>query len=140
MKKGKLLGTILLLLIMALSVFLLLIIPKEYGPAIWITLCFDVIAFGSQLLLLLILFKGENDPKEVFYRTPSMVVSTIYLCIQFCICIVTGIFGASMNTKLILSINFIVMIMAWIVLVPMLFSKDHIQKVDSRQKDHHIQL
>lgn len=136
----KRVGVIIWFLGFALSVFLLMVIPNNYSPAIWVTLVFDSVAFISQLFLWLTLFKGKIDAQGTFYRTPAMMVSVIYMVIQFVICIVTGVVGTMLSFKVALIINFVVCILMWILILMLGLAKEHAQRIDSRQKNHHTEL
>ena len=140
MGKSKIIKCVIWFLAFALSVFLLLVIPSSYSQSIWVTLVFDVIAFVSQLILLLTIFNRPVGAKGVFNRYPTMLVSSLYLIVEFIICIVMAVMGSSIPFKMSLIINFIVMVIAWIILLMMILSKDHVERIDSRQKDHHVEL
>lgn len=62
------------------------VIPSSYSQSIWVTFVFDVIAFGSQLILWMIIFNKPVGAKGVFNRYPSMLVSSLYLIAEFIIC------------------------------------------------------
>ena len=128
------------LLCFALSIFLLFVIPKSYTPSIWVALIFDVIAFVSQLILWIIILDQASDSKGVFNRYPIMAVSTSYLIAELIVCIVTSVLGASLSLKTSLIVNFLIMVVAWVVIVLLISSKNHIERLDSRQKDRHIEL
>ena len=140
MEKAKVIKYVIWFLAFALSVFLLLVIPSSYSQSIWVTLVFDVIAFVSQLILWLTIFNRPVGAKGVFNRYPTMLVSSLYLIVEFIICIVMAVMGSSIPFKMSLIINFIVMVIAWIILLMMILSKDHVERIDSRQKDHHVEL
>ena len=140
MGKSKIIKCIIWFLTFLLSVFLLLVIPNGYSQSIWVTLVFDVIAFVSQLILWLTIFNRPVGAKGVFNRYPTMLVSALYLIVEFIICIVTAVTGSLIPFKTSMIINFIVMVIAWIVLLMMILSKDHVERIDSWQKDHHVEL
>ena len=124
----------------ALSVFLLLIIPNHYTGSVYVTLVFDGVAFISTLVLWLNLFKNSKSASDIFYCSPAMTVSTGYLIIQFVLCIAAGILADTMTVKLSLILNFILTAIMWILILSTLNSKNHAQRVDARQKNHHIEL
>lgn len=137
MKSSKLITTIILLLVYGLSLFLLFIIPNTYSSTIWAVFIFDTIAFVSQLILWLTNFGGRA---EVFYKYPSMTVSTGYLGVQFILCLVCAFAATVIPFKLTLVLNVILLVVAWILLIVTMFSVNHIEKIESRQIDHHIKL
>ena len=140
MTKNKMFGIVILILVFVLSIFFLFIIPGEYTTAIWITLAFDIIAFGSQLFLWYTLFKGQNSKEDVFYKTPAVTMSTLYMVIQFIICLVMAFAGNIISSKTAIIVNFVVCVLMWVVIIMLITVKDHVKKVNSRQKDHHIKL
>lgn len=140
MAKNKIIGSVILILALALSVFLLLIIPSEYTSAVWITLIFNVIAFLSQLILWLMMFKKDEGKEGVFYKTPVMTASTIYMVIQFIICLIVGFTGTSMSSKVAIIVNFVLFILMWVLILSLISAKDYAKEADSRQKDHHVRL
>lgn len=140
MGKSKMIKCIIWLLAFALSVFLLLVIPNSYSQSIWVTLVFDAIAFVSQLVLWLAIFNKPVGAKGVFNRYPTMLISSLYLVIEFIVCVIVAVAGSSISFKMSLIINFIIMVIAWIILLMMILSKDHVERIDNRQKDHHVEL
>lgn len=140
MEKYKIIKIIIWFLAFALSIFLLLIIPSNYSQSIWVALVFDTTAFVSQLILWLTAFRGASGEKATFNRYPMMMVSIIYLSVELAICIATALMGTSLSFKASLIINFIVMIVAWIILLMMILSKNHIERIDTQQKYHHVEL
>ena len=107
------------------------------SSSIYVTLVFDVIAFVSQLILWM---TGFGNKAEVFYKYPSMTVSTGYLVVQFIFSLITAFAADAIPMKIVLIINIILLVVAWIVLCLTMSSVPHIQNVDSRQIDHHTKL
>lgn len=140
MVKSRIIGLVVWLLSFALSIVLLLIIPNSYAQSIWVTLIFDVIAFCSQLILWLIVLKQIQEPRKAFYNYPVLFVSTSYLGIEIVMCLVTAIIGDYLSFKVAIIINFIIMVIAWVVLVLLMPAKSHVERLDLRQKHHHIEL
>ena len=140
MVKSKAIGFVVWLLCFALSIFLLLIIPNSYPRTIFVTLIFDVIAFCSQLIIWLIVLKQIQEPRKAFYNYPVLLVSTSYLIIEMVMCLVIAIIGDYLSFKTAIIINFVIMVIAWIMLVLLIPAKSHVERLDSRQKNHHIEL
>lgn len=133
-------GILIWLLGFIMSIFLILIIPEYYSNIIWCALAFDVIAFVSQLFLWIDLLKSTGSPKDIFWGSPVMAVSAVYLIIQFVICIVSIMLQDSLSLKTMLIGNFVLMAVAWIIILATINAKDYIGRVDSCQKNHHIKL
>ncbi len=140
MGKSKIIKCVIWFLAFALSVFLLLVIPNSYSQSIWVTLVFDTIAFVSQLILWLTIFNRSIVAKGIFNRYPTMLISSLYLAIEFIVCVIVAVAGSSISFKMSLIINLIIMVVAWIILLMMILSKNHVERIDSRQKDHHVEL
>lgn len=140
MVKSKTTRLIVWLLCFALSVFLLFIIPNEFSQAVWVTLVFDVIAFVSQLILWMTVLGHVSEPKGVFNRYPVMMVSAFYMIAELILCIITSVIGTSLSMKTSLIINFVIMVIAWIIIILLINSKNHVERLDLRQKDHHVEL
>lgn len=130
-------GIIIWLLLMVLTLFLVFIITNQYTKQIWTVVVFDVIAFGSQLL---IWFMKNKDVKETVRKYPAIIVSTLYFVLQFVISTVVAIVNEAIPFKLVLIINFVLLVIMWVIILSTLMAKDKIGILDSRQKDHHTEL
>jgi amino acid transporter len=135
---NKKLGIVVWFLAFVLSVFFLLILSKSYDLTIWITLGFTIVTYVSQLILFLCLFSKQQTPDGVFYNTPTMTISSLYMITQMIICIAVPL--VNWETKVVLTVNFVGLILMWIVLCGLLAGKSHAKRIDSRQKDHHTVL
>lgn len=138
MGNKKITGIAIWFLGLALALFLLFIIPGDISSARIITAVFTVIAFLSQLFMWLYLFKGKVDAQGVFYQTPTITFSVVYMLIQFVLCILMAFI--TFTTKISLVVNFVVLILMWILILALNSAKNHIQRVDYRQKNHHVEL
>ena len=136
MGKSKYFGIIIGVLLMALTIFLLLMIPNEYNGSIWATLVFDCLAFVFQFILFLLKSSGA---KETFYKYPAMTMSTVYLTIQFVVSLVIAIMNQTIPFKIVLIINFVILVVMWVLILSVLMTKEKIESLDSRQKDHHTE-
>lgn len=135
MKKNY--GILIWLLLMILTMFLVFVIPSQITKQIWTIVVFDVIAFVSQLL---IWFTKDKDTHETFYKYPAVIVSTMYLAVQFLISMVVAILNESIPFKVVLTVNVVFLVIMWVVILFELIAKDKIVRLDSRQKNHHIEL
>ena len=140
MSKNRKLGIVIWAIAFALSVFLTLIIPAHYSSSIFAVLTFDVIAFISVLILWINLFKNAKTPGNTFYVSPALTISTAYLAIQLILCIVVGLMVDTISFKMTLVLNVVIMAVVWFLILSTIITKDHSQRVDSRQKDHHVEL
>lgn len=140
MSRNRKLGIVIWAIAFALSVFLTLIIPAHYCSSIFVTLTFDGIAYISVLILWINLFRNTKKPNDTFYNSPAMTVSTIYLVIQLILCIIIGLMVDTITFKITLILNVVLMAVVWFLILSTIITKDHAQRVDSRQKDHHVEL
>ena len=140
MNKNSIIGIGIWALALALSVFLLLVIPSQYTAGIFVTLAFDLIAFISALILWITVFRRNKTPNDMFYHSPAMTISAVYLIIQFILCIAVGALGERVVFKVALTINFVLFVIMWALILSTLIANDHAKRVDSRQKDHHTVL
>lgn len=135
MKKNY--GIIIWVLLLVITLFLTLIIPNTYTSQIWTVVIFDVVAFVSQLILW---FSKTKNTKETFYKYPAMTVSTMYLILQFIVSTIVAIVNETIPFKIVLIINFILLVAMWVIILSICMAKDKIESLDSRQKDHHTIL
>ena len=140
LSKSRKIGIAIWFIAFTLTVFLLLVIPDSVTGTIIVTLIFDAIAFISVLILWLSLFKNSSAPKDVFYRSPAMTVSTAYLVIQSIISIIVGLLADAISFKVSLILNFVIMAVVWVIILFAIGTKDFAKRVDSRQRDHHSEL
>lgn len=140
MSKNRKIGIVIWIIGFALSVFLLFVIPQHLSSGIYLTLVFDIVAFVSSLILWLSFFKSKKTPKEQFYVSPAITVSAVYLVIQFIICVTEGLLVDKISFRGTLILNFITTAVMWILILSTLIAKNHAQRVDLRQKDHHVEL
>ncbi len=124
----------------ALTLILVLIIPAQITSITIVTLVFDCVGFISQLILWLNLAREKQNAKAVFGNAPAAVVSCVYLAILFVFSILFGVFPNTFPVKTAVIVNVIIMVAAWLLLVALLGTKGYIHRVDSRQRDHHIEL
>lgn len=140
MSRNRKRGIVIWAIAFSLSVFLTLIIPAHYSSNIFTVLVFDVITYVSVLILWINLSKNAKTPDDTFYSSLVMTVSTAYLAIQLTLCIVVGLLADAISFKMTLILNVVLMAVVWFLILSTIKTKDHAQRVDSRQKDHHSEL
>ena len=140
MSKNKIIRISIWGILFALSVFLLFIIPEYFSSSIFVTLVFDCISFFSQLIVWSKLLKTNSKPNEVFLTTTTILLSIIYMIIQFIICVVTAIVNEGIPFKTSLIINVVLMVLMWALILASLNAKNHANRIDSRQKDQHVEI
>lgn len=128
------------LLGLALANLLLFVLERGMTPTFWITLAFVWVAFLSGLVFQIYLAKQSQTPDDRFLHIPAFMVSLIYEIAQIPISIIFALGSAAIPAKAALLIQGVLLIAAWAVALLSLGGNDHIQKVNSRQKDHHTEL
>ncbi len=128
------------LLGLALANLLLFVLERGMTPTFWITLVFVWVTFLSTLVFQIYLAKQSQTPDDGFLHIPAFMVSLIYAVAQIPISIIFALGSAEIPAKVALLIQGVLLIAAWAVALLSLGGNDHIQKVNSRQKDHHTEL
>ena len=124
----------------ALSIILIVLCSDQASTNIGVLLVFDALAFCSQFVLWFSLSRNVQDKDQVFYNMPLAIVSCSYLFVAAVFNIVCAFLKNAVTTKGSIIINLIIVIVAWIAIVALLGAKGHIARVDSRQKDDHVEL
>lgn len=131
MKKNY--GIIIGVLLLALT-FFALIIPDSYARQIWTVVIFDLITFVSKLILWC---SKVKNAKKTFYKYPVITMSTVYLIQQFVIATIVAILNETIPFKIVLIINFVLLVVMWDILLSIFMAKDKIESFASRQTDYH---
>lgn len=140
MSRNRKLGIAIWAIAFALSVFLTLIIPAHYSGNIFTVLTFDVIAYIAVLLLWIKLLRNTNVSDDTFYNSPVMIITTAYLAIQMILCIAVGLMVDTISFKMTLIFNVVLLVVVWFLILSTIITKGYAQRVDSRQKNHHVEL
>ncbi len=136
----KIIGIVIWALVFALSLILLFILAKEINTAVITTCIFDVIAFVGAGIFLMAVMRKDSTPDDNFLHLPAAVVSCVYMIIQIIICVVFALMSLTIPFKAVLLVNLVIAIICWIIMLCSIAGIGHIQKVNSRQKDHHTEL
>lgn len=139
MKNNKLLGVVLWLLGLIVAHLTIFCLPKSYTAAVWITYGFTLFAFLSQLALWLYIWREPIEADGRFLHTPVLTLSVGYMLLQLVPCLVFTLWSAA-SPKIVVLANALLLIAMWALLVLAMIGKSHIQRVDSRQKNHHVEL
>ena len=123
-----------------LVLVLMLVFQKGLTPTFWITLAFVCIAFVSTLSCQNMAWNGKKTMESQFMKLPSIAISGIYMAAQIPLGLVFSLGATSISSKSALLVNAAVLIIAWIGIISGISGNDYIQKVNSRQKNHHTEL
>lgn len=137
---SKKIGMAVWLLGLALANLLLFVLERGMTPTFWITLAFVWVAFLSTLVFQIYLAKQSQTPDKGFLHIPAFTVSVAYEIAQIPISAIFALGSAVIPAKAALLIQGVLLIAAWAAALLSLGGNDHIQKVNSRQKDHHTEL
>ena len=125
-------------LMLALTLFLTLILPERLNAAVIAAAIFAAVGYASQLLLGRLVPRGTADAAAA--NAPLAVVSGAYLLCASVFSVVCAVFSDAVSLKAVIVVHFVLLIVTWILLASLLGTRAHIRRVDSRQKDHHIEL
>lgn len=137
---SKKIGVAVWLLGLALANLLLFVLERGMTPTFWITLAFVWVAFLSALVFQIYLAKQSQPPDKGFLHIPAFAVSLTYKIAQIPISVIFALGSAAIPARVALLVQGILLIAAWAVALLSLGGNNHIQKVNSRQKDHHTNL
>ena len=140
MMKSKKALTVIWCLAFALSAFLILYIPDNINRIVIIAMVFTCVGYLSQLLLWLRLLRTPQGAEGRFRNMPVAVVSGAYLASVSALGIICSAVQNSIPEKTVVIIYTVILIAAWIVIAALLGTKGYIQRVDSGQKNHHVEL
>lgn len=138
MKNNKALGIVLWLIGLLAAHLILFVIPDGYTAGIWVTYGFTWFAFLLQLILWLWVWRKSLSTPEQFLHTPALTISVVYLLLQLVCDLILVLVGASGMAAIL--VNALLAIVMGILLTLVLIAKNTIQRVDSRQKNHHREL
>lgn len=139
MKNNKILGILLWAIGLIVVHLVSFLIPKNYTSAVWVTYGFALFAFMSQLILWLVIWHKPLEAKERFSFTPGLTLSVAYMILQLVLCIVFALWSAA-PVKIVALLNALLLIAALVLTALALIAKNHIERVDNRQKNHHVEL
>lgn len=123
-----------------LAVHLLIFcIATNFTTAIWVTYGFTLFVFFSQLILWLYLWRRPLGTKERFYYTPALLISVCHIILQTVLCLVFVLWNSA-SVKVAILFNALLLLVILALLILSFLSKNHIERVDHRQKDHHVEL
>jgi len=135
-KNNKILGITAWALGLALSLLLLFLIPKDLNGTVWAIIVCTVLVYLLHLALWLALQKGNVD----FHNMPALTLSVFSLIAQTTWAVIVAFAATAIPTKIAILINALLIIVQVFAIVLALISKNHIENVSKRQKDHHVEL
>ena len=137
---NKKLGIIIWGLCFALAMVLMFCLERGLTTTFWVTLGFVCVAFLSALVFQMHVWKTSSKLDKQFLHFSGILLSNIYALIQLPICIIFSLGSDSIPFKASIIINAIILIVAWVLMLASLVGNNHIERVNSRRKDHHVEL
>ena len=137
---NKKLGIMIWGLCFALAMVLMFCLERGLTTTFWVTLGFVCVAFLSAFVFQILAWKTANTLDKQVLHFPGILLSNIYALIQLPICIIFSLGSNSISFKASIIINAIILIVAWVLILASLVGNDHIERVNRRQKDHHVEL
>jgi len=138
MKNNKTLGIVIWMAGLVTVHLIVIFIPQQFSASLWITYGFTIFAFISQLALWLYLWRAGLGAHEQFLHFSALTISVLYLLVQILACVIFALVGMSVRVAIL--INALLLIVVVAALAMALISKNAILRLDSRQKNHHIEL
>lgn len=136
MKNNRIWGVVAWVLGLAISLFLLFLIPRNLTGVIYAVAVCTTLVYLLHLALWLTLQKGKLD----FHNVPSLTLSIFFLLVQTVWAIFVAFAAAHISTKTTVLVNVLLIIVQAFAIVLSLISKNHVESVSKRQKDHHVEL
>lgn len=123
-----------------LSNVLLFTLANTLTATFWISFAFIVVAYVAVLFLWLRTAKDAKSADQQFLKIPSLTVSLGYLGIQIPLAIVFALGTMVISYRIAILVHSVVLVVAWIMMIGGTAGNRHIEKVNSRQKNHHKEL
>ena len=140
MSRNKKIGFVIWALSFVLVLILMLCLKTEITPTFYITLVFVCVTFVSSLLFQIIIWKNSKSLDKQVLHLSVITISNIYVLLQIPIGIIFSIRATYISTKVTILVNAVLLIIIWILMFSSLVGNDHVEKVNNRQKNHHIEL
>ena len=123
-----------------LSNVLLFTVSNALTATIWISFAFMITAYIAVLLLWLCVTHDAKTADEQFLSLPSLTVSLFYLGIQLPVAMIFAFGATVISYRITILVHTIILVTAWIAIIAGIMGNRHIEKVNSRQKNHHKEL
>lgn len=133
-------GVVVWALGLALSTLLLFVLEHGMTATFWITFAFVWAAFLSLLIFQWSIVKNTATSDDGFLHIPALWISLLYEVVQIPVCIIFALRSATISSKLALLCQGTLFIIAWAAILLSLGGNEHIRRVNSRQKDYHVEL
>lgn len=136
MKNNKILGLIAWALGLVFSLLLIFLVPKSPTGATYAVAVCTVLVYLFHLALWLALQKGKVE----FHNLPPLILSVCSLLVQTIWAIIVAFAAEVTSIKTAILVNVLLIIIQAFGIVLAFVSKNHIESVNKRQKNHHVEL
>lgn len=140
MSNDRKMGLIVWGLCMLLCTVLIFSLEHGFTRTLIITIMFVCFAFISFFIFQSYIWKKGRTREGVFLKISSIIVSYFYLLVQIPICIIFSIGSNIISYKIAILVNMVLVVIVWGMILGGLVGNEHIEKVNNRQKNHHIEL
>lgn len=123
-----------------LSNVLLFTLANTLNVTFWLSFAFVLLAYVAVLILWLHMTKDAKETDAQFLNLPTLTVSLAYLGCQIPLAIVFSLGASSIAPRIAFLIHAIILIVSWVLMIGGMAGNHHIEKVNSRQKNHHKEL
>ena len=133
---NKILGMIIWILGLSLGLLFLFFVPKEQTGTVKAIIICTVVIYLLHLALWTLLQRKKLD----FHNLSALTLSVFFLLVQTVWAVVVAFAVTTISTKTSALVNVFLIIVQALIIVLALISKNHIENVSNRQKDHHVEL
>lgn len=127
------------LTVLLANVFLF-VLQRGMTVTFWLTFAFIWISFISSLVFQLLIWKSAKSANRGLLYASPLIVSVVYEMMQIPLGIIFALCSGFISWKITLLVHTVILIVTWILILSGLFGNEHIERVNSRQKDHHKEL
>lgn len=140
MSKDKKIGIAVWALGLILVMVLMFCLEHGMTATFWTMFVFTCVAFVSALIFQLLTWKQINNSDQQVQYLSGIIIANMYMVLQIPLSLIFSLGSATIPFKVAILINAIILIAAWILALISLSGNEHIEKVNSRQKNHHVEL
>ena len=129
------------LLLLILTNVLMFLLAGNLNAVFWIAFAFMLLAYLCVLFLQMTVWKGSKNMEQLFMKGSVIQISCIYLLIQSLVSVILAVLSAEIERPILpVIINVVIVVVFGILITAGLTGNEYIEKINSRQKNNHIEL
>lgn len=129
------------LLMLILTNVLMFLLAGSLNTVFWIAFAFMLLAYLCVLFLQMTVWKGSKNMEQLFMKGSVIQISCIYLLIQSLVSVILAVLSAEIERPILpVIINVVIVVVFGILITAGLTGNEYIEKINSRQKNNHIEL